>query len=292
MRPISFIWGNYTAAVANSIALTQTPLAAGDLALAGALATGGIATLVLSGQVTITSAGNDSGKTFTIYGTNNSGSIVSEAIAGGNAAAVTSVLSYKTITRIAVSAATAAAVTALQASIGSNLGELLAAVSQLCADVDANVIDEMEVSQYYAGVVGVMGWDLSDAMWNAQPVELLEKFRWAMANDSSAAIPAISAISSGLRALIKYASAPANMSENELAPLVGVQPWKLRLLRAQKAKWHPDQLAAAARLLALADRSSKGTVYDAAIPGGRSLESAQTLYHIEKEFMAIRAPKV
>ena len=188
--------------------------------------------------------------------------------------------------------ATAAAVTALQASIGSNLGELLAAVSQLCADVDANVIDEMEVSQYYAGVVGVMGWDLSDAMWNAQPVELLEKFRWAMANDSSAAIPAISAISSGLRALIKYASAPANMSENELAPLVGVQPWKLRLLRAQKAKWHPDQLAAAALLLALADRSSKGTVYDAAIPGGRSLESAQTLYHIEKEFMAIRAPKV
>lgn len=119
MRPISFIWGNYTAAVANSIALTQTPLAAGDLALAGALATGGIATLVLSGQVTITSAGNDSGKTFTIYGTNNSGSIVSEAITGGNAAAVTSALSYKTITRIAVSAATAAAVTAGNAQSGN-----------------------------------------------------------------------------------------------------------------------------------------------------------------------------
>jgi DNA polymerase-3 subunit delta len=112
-----------------------------------------------------------------------------------------------------------------------------------------------------------------------------------MANDSSAAVPAVSAISSGLRSLIKYASAPANMSENELAPMVGVPPWKLRFLRAQKAKWHPDQLAAAARLLALADRSSKGTVYDVAIPGGRSLESSQTLYHMEKEFMAIRAPK-
>ena len=73
--------------------------------------------------------------------------------------------------------------------------------------------------------------------------------------------------------------------------MVGVPPWKLRFLRAQKAKWHPDQLAAAARLLALADRSSKGTVYDVAIPGGRSLESSQTLYHMEKEFMAIRAPK-
>lgn len=119
MRPISFIWGNYTAAVANSIALTQTPLAAGDLTLAGALAVGGIATLTVSGQVTITSAGNDSGKTFTIYGTSNSGSIISEAIAGGNVAAVTSVLSYKTITRIAVSAATAAAVTAGNAQSGN-----------------------------------------------------------------------------------------------------------------------------------------------------------------------------
>lgn len=187
--------------------------------------------------------------------------------------------------------ATAGAVTALQASIGSGLGELLAAVSQLCADTESEIIDEGEVSKYYAGITGVMGWDLSDAMWNADPIELLEKFRWAVTNDSSATVPAVSAISSGLRTLIKYASAPANMSENELAPLVGVPPWKLRFLRAQKAKWHPDQLAAAARLLALADRSSKGTVYDAAIPGGRSLESSQTLYHMEKEFMAIRAPK-
>jgi DNA polymerase-3 subunit delta len=187
--------------------------------------------------------------------------------------------------------ATSAAISQLQASVGSGLGELLAAVSQLCADVDGELIDEVAVAQYYEGVVGVMGWDLSDAMWEAKPVELLEKFRWAMANDSNSAVPAVSAISNGLRALIKYASAPANLSENELAPLVGVPPWKLRFLRSQKMKWHPDQLAMAARLLALADRSSKGTVYDVAIPGGRSLEPAQVQYHIEKELMAVRPIK-
>ena len=187
--------------------------------------------------------------------------------------------------------ATSAAINQLQASVGTGLGELLAAVSQLCADVDGELIDEVAVAQYYEGVVGVMGWDLSDAMWEAKQVELLEKFRWAMANDSNSAVPAVSAISNGLRALIKYASAPANLSENELAPLVGVPPWKLRFLRSQKMKWHPDQLAMAARLLSLADRSSKGTVYDAAIPGGSSLEPAQVQYHIEKELMAIRPIK-
>lgn len=187
--------------------------------------------------------------------------------------------------------ATSAAITQLQISVGNGLGDLLAAVSQLCADVDGELIDEVAVAQYYEGVVGVMGWDLSDAMWDAKPIELLEKFRWAMANDSNSAVPAVSAISNGLRALIKYASAPANLSENELAPLVGVPPWKLRFLRSQKMKWNPEQLATAARLLSLADRASKGTVYDAAVPGGRSLESSQMQYHIEKELMAVRPLK-
>ncbi len=184
--------------------------------------------------------------------------------------------------------ATSAAINQLQISVGNGLGELLAAVSQLCADVEGDLIDEVAVSKYYEGVAGIMGWDLSDSMWAAKPVELLEKFRWAIANDANSAVPSVSAISSGLRALIKYASAPTNLSENELAPLVGVPPWKLRILRTQKQKWHPDQLAVAARLLALADRSSKGTVYDVAIPGGRSLDPAQVQYHIEKELMAIR----
>jgi DNA polymerase III subunit delta len=106
---------------------------------------------------------------------------------------------------------TAGAATALQAAIGGGLGELLAAVSQLCADTESEIIDEADVAKYYSGITGVMGWELSDAMWNAEPIELLEKFRWAVTNDSSATVPAVSAISSGLRSLIKYASAPAKL---------------------------------------------------------------------------------
>ena len=186
--------------------------------------------------------------------------------------------------------ATADAVENLHKSVGAVLGDLLAAVSQLCADVEETVIDGAAVARYYEGVTDIKGWDLSDAMWNAKPVEVLEQLRWALAADSSAAFPIVISITSGLRALIKYASAPAGMRDNDLAGFVGVPPWRLKLLSNQKRKWNPEQLAAATRLLVLADRASKGTSFSAGLPGGNSLDQVQTRYLIEKQFLAIRQP--
>ena len=187
--------------------------------------------------------------------------------------------------------ATTGAVNALHMSVGSNLGELIAAVSQLCSDCDAETIDEKIVAQFYEGVAEVKGYDISTLMWNAKPVEMLEQFRWALAQDTASAVPLVMAISSGLRSLLKYASAPAGLSEADLASHVGVPSWRLRYLRAQKSKWHPDHLSAAARLLALADRASKGTAYEFGTPGGRSLEPTQAAYEIEKLLLAIRSPR-
>ena len=62
-------------------------------------------------------------------------------------------------------------------------------------------------------------------------------------------------------------------------------------MRAQKKLWFPDDLAKATRLLALADRASKGTAYEPGISGGVSLERAQTLYEIEKNVLAMRPPR-
>jgi DNA polymerase III delta subunit len=81
------------------------------------------------------------------------------------------------------------------------------------------------------------------------------------------------------------------MSEGELAGLLGVPPWRISTLRQMKAKWTPEQLARAARLLALADRASKGTTYQAGIPGGTSLEDEQAQYEIEKALLAVRPPR-
>jgi DNA polymerase-3 subunit delta len=187
--------------------------------------------------------------------------------------------------------ATTDAIQFLVAAKGADLAGLLAAVGQLCHDIDADPIAEPDVAKYYSGIADVKGWDVSDALWSAKPVLVLERFRWALAQDSGAAPALVSAISSGLRTLLRFASAPRGMSEGELAGLLGVPPWRISTLRQMKAKWTPEQLARAARLLALADRASKGTTYQAGIPGGTSLEDEQAQYEIEKALLAVRPPR-
>lgn len=104
--------GPLAAASANAIATAQTLAGAGNVTLNGALVVGGVAVLDQPRRVIVTSAGNDSGITFTAYGTDWSGQpLQSLAIAGGNIAAVDFGLSFATITRIAASGATAGNIT-------------------------------------------------------------------------------------------------------------------------------------------------------------------------------------
>lgn len=124
MRPVR----NYTlprAADADGLATTQTPSAAGDLTLDGALVSDGVGYIRQTGSdstgrkysrhgqlVTITSAGNDSARTFTVYGTTAEGRVRSEAITGANAGVATGTIYFAEVTQIAVDDATAGAVTA------------------------------------------------------------------------------------------------------------------------------------------------------------------------------------
>ena len=183
------------------------------------------------------------------------------------------------------------ALEALQESIGTDLVELLSAISQLCIDIEEDPITASAVAEYYSGVSDIKGWDVSDSMWNAKPTEVLEQFRWAIQQDSNTSPAIIAAMSKGLRTLVKFATAQPGMSDGELASFVGVHPFRLRFLRNQKKLWLPEDLAKAARLLALADRASKGTQYEPGVPGGVSLERTQAMYEIEKNLLAIRTPR-
>ena len=106
MRPITVTVGPLASAVANNICLSQTPTA-GALLLNGSTA----GTLDYARRVLITAAGNESSRTFTITGTNWSGSTISETVTGPNATTAVSVLDYLTVTSITISGNAAGAIT-------------------------------------------------------------------------------------------------------------------------------------------------------------------------------------
>lgn len=108
MRPITVTVGPLAAASANAICLSQTPVA-GPFTLNGALVTGGVAVLDKPRRVLFTCAANETGKTFTIVGTNWAGTVISEVVAGP-VATVSSVLDYATITSIRISSNAAGAI--------------------------------------------------------------------------------------------------------------------------------------------------------------------------------------
>ena len=75
-----------------------------------------VATLDNPRRVLITAAANESAKTFTITGIGANGNVVSETITGPNTTTAQSVLDYKTVTSITISAASAGAITGIGTS--------------------------------------------------------------------------------------------------------------------------------------------------------------------------------
>jgi hypothetical protein len=99
------------ALVANGICLSQTPGAAGDLTIAGSLATCGVATLDVPRRVAVSSTGNDAAVVFTITGTNANGSPLVATVTGANVSTVQTAVDFRTVTRVQTSAATVGAIT-------------------------------------------------------------------------------------------------------------------------------------------------------------------------------------
>ena len=93
-----------TAADRDGVCVAQQLAEAGNLVIAGALAAGGIATFGEQQRVTLYSAGDLSGITFTVYGTTTFGDSISEAVTGPNNTTVSTTANFKRVTRVAASA--------------------------------------------------------------------------------------------------------------------------------------------------------------------------------------------
>jgi len=72
---------------------------------------GMVATLDVARQVLITAAANETGKVFTVTGTDISGNPQSETLAGPNVSTVATGLNYKTVTSVSIGAAAVGAIT-------------------------------------------------------------------------------------------------------------------------------------------------------------------------------------
>lgn len=107
------------AASANNIAKSQSLAGAGTFTLDGATVNGGIATLDTQRRVLITSAGDDSKITFSVYGGNESGSAIVQTVTGAAIGAAATTLDFLTVSKVSASGATAGAVTIGTSSTGS-----------------------------------------------------------------------------------------------------------------------------------------------------------------------------
>ena len=136
-----FLYGNHAhtevfrqdaqAADPDGIALNQTLSGSGNLTLNGILmtqdATNGTSInssvqFNVPTTITITSAGNDSGRTFTVTGTNTSDGAQTEDITGANAGTATGSSIFKTVTQIAINGASAGNVSAGPAQSVDSIG--------------------------------------------------------------------------------------------------------------------------------------------------------------------------
>jgi VCBS repeat-containing protein len=95
------------AADTDGVCVAQSVSSATDLTINGALASGGAVTFDQPRNVTILSAGNDSGITFTVTGTDETASAVTETITGANTGTATGTTYFATISQIASSGAAA-----------------------------------------------------------------------------------------------------------------------------------------------------------------------------------------
>jgi hypothetical protein len=115
------------ASVGNNAALT----------IGGALASGGSVTNASGRQVTILSAGNDSGISFTVVGTDVNGSALSETVTGANAGTATSSGYFKTVTSIT--------------AVGNPAGNVSAGINANAADVIFAGRTRLQGFSFYSG---------------------------------------------------------------------------------------------------------------------------------------------
>lgn len=157
--------------------------------------------------------------------------------------------------------ASAAAIKAMVASLGSDMRELQSAVSQISLDAPAGVIDEAIVDKFQQGRIETTGFDVADATIDGDLPVALITLRSALETGTDP-VMVTSAIASSLRSLAKVSGTNRGAKSFELAGELGMAPWQIDKARRQLQSWTPRGIATAVEAIAKADADVKGASSD------------------------------
>src|SRR5919106_1580358 len=142
-------------------------------------------------------------------------------------------------------------------AVGGDLRGLASAAAQLVADAEHGLVDDAVVGTYFEGRAEVKGWAVADRAVEGRTVVALEQLRWALETGTDPVL-VTAALATAVRSLARLSGAPRGVRDADLAPDLGVPPWKLRILRSQLRGWTPSGLVRAIRAVAAADLQVKG----------------------------------
>ncbi|WP_308470261.1 DNA polymerase III subunit delta [Kineococcus rubinsiae] len=144
---------------------------------------------------------------------------------------------------------------ALVHAVGSDLGEMAAAVDQLLSDTDGT-ITEADVNRYHGGRREATGFEVADAAIDGHAGAALALARHAAATGVPGVL-VVAALASRLRTLAKVASAGRGKSA-DVARDLGMAPWLVDRARRDLQHVEPEGLARALLAVAAADHAIKG----------------------------------
>ena len=145
------------------------------------------------------------------------------------------------------------ALLALRDAVGEELDELSGAINQLCFDVLQDKITLESVKKYYQGNAAVKVFDITNALFNADPHSALEKLNDLLEQDSNSFVYIVSVLAGSLRKLVKLAGLPTSASDFQIAQELGINPKQVKYLKSQLRNWTPTSLANAVVELAKVD---------------------------------------
>ncbi len=145
------------------------------------------------------------------------------------------------------------ALLALRDAVGEELDELSGAINQLCFDVLEDKITLESVKKYYQGNAAVKVFDITNALFNADPHSALEKLNDLLEQDSNSFVYIVSVLAGSLRKLVKLAGLTTSASDFQIAQELGINPKQVKYLKSQLRNWTPTSLANAVVELAKVD---------------------------------------